>query len=61
VPTLILTGAPTPGPAPPAEFLAGNDAAGLSGNHREAGHLPQLEQPEAVTKVLETFLRAGRH
>ena len=25
----------------------------------EAGHLPQLEQPEAVTKVLETFL-AGR-
>jgi hypothetical protein len=25
----------------------------------EAGHLPQLEQPEAVTKVLQTFL-AGR-
>jgi hypothetical protein len=24
-----------------------------------AGHLPQLEQPEAVTKALDTFL-AGR-
>ena len=25
----------------------------------EAGHLPQLEQPEAVTQALQTFL-AGR-
>lgn len=60
VPTLIMTGASdTLVPRRRAEFLAAMMPQGCLEIIPEAGHLPQLEQPEAVTKVLETFL-AGR-
>lgn len=60
VPTLILTGAHDR-IVPPrrAEFLAGLMPQGCLEIIPDAGYLPQLEQPEAVTKVLETFL-SGR-
>ena len=60
VPTLILTGAHDR-IVPPrrAEFLAGLMPQGCLEIIPEAGYLPQLEQPDAVTKVLETFL-SGR-
>jgi pimeloyl-ACP methyl ester carboxylesterase len=60
VPTLILTGeSDTIIPRRRAEFLAAMMPQGCLEIIPEAGHLPQLEQPEAVTKALETFL-AGR-
>ena len=60
VPTLILTGAAdTIVPRRRAEFLARMMPQGCLEVIAEAGHLPQLEQPEAVTKALETFL-SGR-
>lgn len=60
VPTLILAGeADTIVPRRRAEFLAGMMPQGCVEVIREAGHLPQLEQPEAVTRALETFL-SGR-
>ncbi len=60
VPTLILAGvADTIVPRRRAEFMAGMMPQGCLEIIAEAGHLPQLEQPEAVTKALETFL-SGR-
>jgi pimeloyl-ACP methyl ester carboxylesterase len=60
VPTLILAGeADTIVPRRRAEFLAGMMPQGCLEMIPEAGHLPQLEQPEAVTRALRTFL-AGR-
>jgi pimeloyl-ACP methyl ester carboxylesterase len=60
VPTLILAGeADTLVPRRRAEFLAAMMPHGCLEVIPEAGHLPQLEQPEAVTKALQTFL-AGR-
>jgi pimeloyl-ACP methyl ester carboxylesterase len=60
VPTLILAGeADTIVPRRRAEFLATMMPHGCVEVIREAGHLPQLEQPEAVTAALETFL-SGR-
>ena len=60
VPTLIMTGAnDTLVPRRRAEFLAAMMPQGCLEIIPDAGHLPQLEQPEAVTKVLETFL-SGR-
>ena len=60
VPTLILTGATdTIVPRRRAEFLAGMMPQGCLEVIAEAGHQPQLEQPETVTKALETFL-SGR-
>lgn len=60
MPTLILAGeADTIVPRRRAEFLAGMMPQGCVEVIREAGHLPQLEQPEAVTRALETFL-SGR-
>lgn len=60
MPTLIITGASdTLIPRRRAEFLAAMMPQGCLEIIPEAGHMPQLEQPEAVTKVLETFL-AGR-
>lgn len=60
VPTLILAGeADTIVPRRRAEFLAGMMPQGCLEVIAGAGHLPQLEQPEAVTKALETFL-SGR-
>jgi pimeloyl-ACP methyl ester carboxylesterase len=60
VPTLIIAGASdTLVPRRRAEFLAAMMPQGCLEIIPEAGHLPQLEQPEAVTKVLATFL-AGR-
>lgn len=60
VPTLILAGAgDTIVPRRRAEFLAGMMPQGCLEIIPEAGHMPQLEQPEAVTKALETFL-SGR-
>lgn len=60
VPTLILAGeADTIVPRRRAEFLAGMMPQGCLEVIPEAGHLPQLEQPEAVTRALETFL-SGR-
>jgi pimeloyl-ACP methyl ester carboxylesterase len=57
VPTLIMTGASdTLIPRRRAEFLAAMMPQGCLEIIAEAGHLPQLEQPEAVTKALETFL-----
>jgi pimeloyl-ACP methyl ester carboxylesterase len=59
-PTMIITGASdTLIPRRRAEFLAAMMPQGCLEIIAEAGHLPQLEQPEAVTKVLKTFL-AGR-
>lgn len=60
VPALILTGAAdTIVTARRAEFLAGLMPQGCLEVIENAGHLPQLEQPEAVTRALETFL-SGR-
>jgi pimeloyl-ACP methyl ester carboxylesterase len=60
VPTLILAGAAdTIVPRRRAEFLAGMMPQGCLEVIAGAGHLPQLEQPEAVTKALQTFL-AGK-
>jgi pimeloyl-ACP methyl ester carboxylesterase len=60
VPTLILAGASdTIVPRRRTEFLAGMMQQGCLEFIPNAGHLPQLEQPEAVTKALDTFL-AGR-
>ncbi|MFN4192591.1 MAG: alpha/beta fold hydrolase [Tabrizicola sp.] len=60
MPTLVITGASdTLIPRRRAEFLAAMMPQGCLEIIPEAGHMPQLEQPEAVTKVLETFL-AGR-
>ena len=60
VPTLIMAGATdTIVPRRRAEFMAGMMPHGCLEIIAEAGHLPQLEQPEAVTKALETFL-SGR-
>lgn len=60
VPTMIIAGeSDTLVPRRRAEFLAAMMPQGCLEIIAEAGHLPQLEQPEAVTKVLETFL-AGR-
>lgn len=60
VPTLILAGeADTILPRRRAEFLAGMMPQGCLEVIAEAGHLPQLEQPDAVSKALETFL-SGR-
>jgi pimeloyl-ACP methyl ester carboxylesterase len=60
VPTLILAGeADTIVPRRRTEFLAGMMPQGCLEIIAGAGHLPQLEQPEAVTKALETFL-SGR-
>jgi pimeloyl-ACP methyl ester carboxylesterase len=60
VPTLIIAGeSDTLVPRRRAEFLAAMMPQGCLELIAEAGHLPQLEQPEAVTKLLDTFL-AGR-
>ena len=60
VPTMIIAGeSDTLVPRRRAEFLAAMMPQGCLESIAEAGHLPQLEQPEAVTKVLKTFL-AGR-
>ena len=60
VPTMIIAGeSDTLIPRRRAEFLAAMMPQGCLEIIAEAGHLPQLEQPEAVTKVLQTFL-AGR-
>ena len=60
VPTLILAGeADTIVPRRRAEFLAGMMPQGCLEVIAGAGHMPQLEQPEAVTRALRTFL-AGR-
>lgn len=60
VPTLILAGeADTIVPRRRAEFLAAMMPQGCLEVIAQAGHLPQLEQPEAVTAALQTFL-AGR-
>jgi pimeloyl-ACP methyl ester carboxylesterase len=57
VPTMIITGeSDTLIPRRRAEFLAAMMPQGFLEVIAEAGHLPQLEQPEAVTKVLQTFL-----
>lgn len=60
VPTLILTGAHDR-IVPPrrAEFLAGLMPQGCLEIVPDAGYLPQLEQPDAVSAILETFL-SGR-
>lgn len=60
MPTLIITGASdTLIPRRRAEFLAAMMPQGCLEIIPEAGHMPQLEQPQAVTGLLETFL-AGR-
>jgi pimeloyl-ACP methyl ester carboxylesterase len=60
VPTMILAGAAdTIVPRRRAEFLAAMMPQGCLEIIPEAGHLPQLEQPQAVTAALQTFL-AGR-
>lgn len=60
VPTMIIAGEnDTLVPRRRAEFLAAMMPQGCLEIIAEAGHLPQLEQPEAVTKLLQTFL-AGR-
>jgi pimeloyl-ACP methyl ester carboxylesterase len=60
VPTLIIAGEnDTLVPRRRAEFLAAMMPQGCLEIVAEAGHLPQLEQPEAVTKLLQTFL-SGR-
>ena len=60
VPTLILAGeADTIVPRRRTEFLAAMMPHGCLEFIPGAGHLPQLEQPEAVTGALRTFL-AGR-
>jgi pimeloyl-ACP methyl ester carboxylesterase len=60
VPTMIIAGeSDTLVPRRRAELLAAMMPQGCLEIIPEAGHLPQLEQPETVTKVLETFL-SGR-
>lgn len=60
VPTMIIAGeSDTLIPRRRAEFLAAMMPQGCLEIIAEAGHLPQLEQPEAVTNLLQTFL-AGR-
>ena len=60
VPTLILAGeADSIVPRRRAEFLAAMMPHGCLEIIPEAGHLPQLEQPQAVTAALQTFL-SGR-
>ena len=60
VPTMVMAGeSDTLIPRRRAEFLAAMMPQGCLEIIAEAGHLPQLEQPEAVTKVLQTVL-AGR-
>lgn len=60
VPTMIIAGqSDTLVPRRRAEFLAAMMPQGFLEIFAEAGHLPQLEQPEAVSKVLDTFL-SGR-
>ncbi len=60
VPTMIIAGeSDTLVPRRRAEFLAAMMPQGCLEIIAEAGHLPQLEQPEAVTRLLQTFL-AGR-
>lgn len=60
MPTLIITGeSDTLIPRRRAEFLAAMMPQGCLEIIPEAGHMPQLEQPEAVTRLLATFL-AGR-
>ncbi|MBA4325331.1 MAG: alpha/beta hydrolase [Rhodobacter sp.] len=60
VPTMIIAGeSDTLVPRRRAEFLAAMMPQGCLEIIAEAGHLPQLEQPEAVTNLLQTFL-AGR-
>ncbi|WP_309663277.1 alpha/beta fold hydrolase [Tabrizicola sp.] len=57
VPALILAGAAdTIVPVRRAEFLAGLMPSARLHVIEAAGHLPQLEQPEAVSKVLAEFL-----
>lgn len=56
VPALILCGeADTIVPRRRAEFLAGMMPQGCLDIIPDAGHLPQLEQPELVSRALETF------
>lgn len=60
VPTMVIAGeSDTLIPRRRTEFLAAMMPQGCLEIIGEAGHLPQLEQPEAVTHVLQTFL-AGR-
>ncbi len=60
VPTMIIAGeSDTLVPRRRAEFLAAMMPQGCLEIVAEAGHMPQLEQPEAVTRLLETFL-SGR-
>ena len=60
VPTMIIAGEnDTLVPRRRAEFLAAMMPQGCLEIIADAGHLPQLEQPDAVTRVLQTFL-AGR-
>jgi pimeloyl-ACP methyl ester carboxylesterase len=60
VPTMIIAGeSDTLVPRRRAEFLAAMMPQGCLEIVAEAGHMPQLEQPEAVTKLLHTFL-SGR-
>jgi pimeloyl-ACP methyl ester carboxylesterase len=60
VPTLILAGqVDTIVPRRRAEFMAAMMPQGCLEVIPDAGHLPQLEQPEVVTKALQRFL-AGR-
>jgi pimeloyl-ACP methyl ester carboxylesterase len=57
VPALILAGqADTLLPVRRQEFLAGLMPFGRLQVIEAAGHLPQLEQPEAVTEALRDFL-----
>ena len=60
VPTMVIAGtSDTLVPRRRAELIAAMMPQGCLEIIAEAGHLPQLEQPEAVTKVLQTFL-SGR-
>jgi pimeloyl-ACP methyl ester carboxylesterase len=60
VPTMIIAGkSDTLVPRRRAELIAAMMPQGCLEIIAEAGHMPQLEQPEAVTRVLQTFL-AGR-
>lgn len=57
VPTLVVTGARDRIVTPRrAEFLAGLMANATIETIAEAGHLPQLEQPDAVNALLMNFL-----
>lgn len=60
VPAMVIAGeSDTLVPRRRAELIAAMMPQGCLELIAEAGHLPQLEQPEAVTKALQTFL-AGR-